>query len=85
MPVVNGRLTCCTCGADLGDAEDPYRDPTCMVCEERSAREEDKGLDDGQCDRCDGTGHSQTEDGQLCDKCGGSGRLDDDDDDEEDE
>lgn len=32
MPVVNGRLTCCTCGADLGDADDPFRDPTCVEC-----------------------------------------------------
>jgi hypothetical protein len=40
MPVVNGRLTCCTCGADLGDAEDPYRDPSCIACINREAAEE---------------------------------------------
>ena len=32
MPVLNGRLVCCMCGADLGDAADPYRDPACPVC-----------------------------------------------------
>lgn len=32
MPVINGRLTCCQCGADLGDASDPYRDPACANC-----------------------------------------------------
>lgn len=40
MLIVNGRLTCCTCGADLGDAEDPYRDPSCGACYERDMREE---------------------------------------------
>lgn len=40
MPIVNGRLTCCTCGADLGDAEDPYRDPSCVECIERDMRDE---------------------------------------------
>jgi hypothetical protein len=28
----DGRLHCCQCGADLGSAEDPYRDPDCMEC-----------------------------------------------------
>lgn len=46
MPVVNGRLTCCRCGADLGDAEDPYRDPSCMECENREARAEAEAEDD---------------------------------------
>ena len=32
MPTVNGRLICCGCGADLGDASDPYRDPDCLAC-----------------------------------------------------
>jgi hypothetical protein len=35
MPVVNGRLVCCVCGSDLGDADDPYRDPTCGYCIDR--------------------------------------------------
>jgi len=39
MPTVNGRLTCARCGEDLGDAEDPYRDPTCATCE-RDDRDE---------------------------------------------
>ena len=38
MPTVNGRLTCCQCGADLGDASDPYRDPDCMDCINREAQ-----------------------------------------------
>ena len=42
MPVVNGRLTCCSCGADLGDADDPYRDPDCLDC---LNRENDAELD----------------------------------------
>lgn len=32
MPVIDGRLTCCQCGSDLGDAEDAYADPSCGVC-----------------------------------------------------
>lgn len=40
MPVVNGRLTCCVCGADLGDAEDPYRDPDCEACDRRETQAE---------------------------------------------
>ncbi|MDP9202346.1 MAG: hypothetical protein M3P26_10515 [Gemmatimonadota bacterium] len=40
MPVVNGRLTCCVCGADLGDAEDPYRDPDCINCATNEAQAE---------------------------------------------
>ena len=40
MPVVNGRLTCCQCGADLGDAEDQSRDPDCVVCLNREHAEE---------------------------------------------
>lgn len=32
MPIIDGRLTCCQCGADLGDADDPYRDPDCERC-----------------------------------------------------
>jgi phage FluMu protein Com len=28
----DGRLRCCVCGYDLGDAEDPYRDPSCPRC-----------------------------------------------------
>jgi hypothetical protein len=35
MPIVHGRLTCFTCGNDLGDANDPYRDPNCEICEQR--------------------------------------------------
>ena len=31
------------CGADLGDAEDPYRDPSCWECEKRRMREELEG------------------------------------------
>jgi hypothetical protein len=27
-----GRLTCCSCGRDLGAAGDPYRDPDCQCC-----------------------------------------------------
>lgn len=34
------RLTCLTCGADLGDAEDPYRDPDCLACLYRSIQED---------------------------------------------
>lgn len=26
------RLHCCQCGADLGSAEDPFRDPDCAAC-----------------------------------------------------
>ena len=26
------RLYCCTCGADIGDATDPYADPNCAEC-----------------------------------------------------
>ncbi len=40
MPVVSGRLTCCSCGADLGDASDPYRDPDCGDCLNRDAQAE---------------------------------------------
>lgn len=40
MPVVDGRLTCCVCGSDLGDAEDPYRDPSCGVCLDREVEQE---------------------------------------------
>lgn len=40
MPVVDGRLTCCVCGSDLGDAEDQFMDPNCQSCEERRSREE---------------------------------------------
>ncbi len=35
MPTINGRLVCCSCGSDLGDAEDPYADPACRVCLDR--------------------------------------------------
>jgi len=28
------------CGADLGDAEDPYRDPSCGVCLDRENEED---------------------------------------------
>lgn len=45
MPVVNGRLTCCTCGADLGDAEDPYRDPDCSACLNRQEAEAEEQLE----------------------------------------
>jgi hypothetical protein len=31
-----GCLTCASCGYDLGDAGDPYRDPHCACCQERS-------------------------------------------------
>lgn len=27
------RLRCCSCGADLGPADDPYRDPSCRRCD----------------------------------------------------
>ncbi|MDF1536089.1 MAG: hypothetical protein P1S46_06235 [bacterium] len=40
MPEINGRLVCCTCGADLGDASDPYRDPDCGDCLDRELRQE---------------------------------------------
>jgi hypothetical protein len=40
MPVVHGRLTCCVCGADLGDASDPYRDPSCGECLQREAEQD---------------------------------------------
>lgn len=46
MPVVQGRLTCCGCGADLGDAEDPYRDPSCAQCERRQAIAEAEAEDE---------------------------------------
>lgn len=48
MPEVNGRLTCCTCGSDLGDAEDPYRDPACALCleAENEAEREDVAADE---------------------------------------
>lgn len=39
-PVIHGRLVCCTCGADLGDAEDPYRDPDCGECFKRQMQQE---------------------------------------------
>ena len=35
MPIEDGRLVCCQCGADLGDAEDIYRDPDCHECLDR--------------------------------------------------
>lgn len=35
MPTVNGRLTCCSCGRDLGPADDPYRDPSCQCADDR--------------------------------------------------
>lgn len=35
MPEINGRLICCVCGCDLGDANDPFRDPDCPDCLER--------------------------------------------------
>lgn len=34
------RLRCCVCGADLGSAEDPYRDPDCMDCLRREYEHE---------------------------------------------
>jgi hypothetical protein len=34
------RLTCCSCGADLGDASDPYRDPDCERCAQQAINEE---------------------------------------------
>ena len=40
MPIVNGRLVCCSCGADLGDAGDPYRDPSCLNCAQLEAEQE---------------------------------------------
>lgn len=36
----NGRLACCSCGADLGSIEQPG-DPDCRACLEREAAEED--------------------------------------------
>jgi len=42
MPEVNGRLTCCVCGADLGDASDPYRDPDCWECLMREYENEEE-------------------------------------------
>ena len=52
MPVVNGRLKCCSCGSDLGDADDPYRDPACGVCldRENEADAEADGLAEVRCD-----------------------------------
>lgn len=41
MPIENGRLVCCVCGADLGfSSDDPYADPDCEVCERRRLDEE---------------------------------------------
>lgn len=40
MPEVNGRLTCCVCGADLGDAGDIYADPDCVDCINREVEED---------------------------------------------
>lgn len=58
MPVIDGRLTCCSCGADLGDAEDPYMDPACGACPQKELLrelEDDGGPDDeGECDWADG-------------------------------
>jgi len=42
MPEVNGRLICCVCGADLGDAADPYRDPDCWECLMREYENEEE-------------------------------------------
>lgn len=36
MPTEDGRLLCCVCGTDLGDAED-MNDPDCPNCLERDA------------------------------------------------
>ena len=51
MPVIDGRLTCCSCGADLGDAEDPYLDPDCEACEKRRlvAEMEQEAEDESLC------------------------------------
>lgn len=45
------RLTCSRCGADLGPASDPYRDPDCAACIARDAQEEaeaDDRAEDGE-------------------------------------
>lgn len=34
------RLTCSRCGADLGDADDPYCDPDCIECLHRDLADE---------------------------------------------
>ena len=33
-------MTCIRCGADLGDAEDPHRDPDCLECLHRDIQDE---------------------------------------------
>lgn len=40
MPILNGRLTCCVCGSDLGSADDPGYDPDCAACQRRQEQEE---------------------------------------------
>ena len=35
-----GRLTCCVCACDLGEADDPYTDPDCRCCLRREWAEE---------------------------------------------
>lgn len=47
------RLKCSQCGADLGDAEDPYRDPDCMDCLRKSLLEEEGDVDNYSPDRCE--------------------------------
>lgn len=70
MPVVNGRLTCCTCGADLGDAEDPYRDPDCRACLRRECEQyEQEAKDEGQ-DDPDSLNYRGTEPFAGCHACG---------------
>lgn len=42
MSEIDGRLICCSCGNDLGDADDPYRDPDCEVCLRRELEQLDE-------------------------------------------
>jgi hypothetical protein len=47
----DGRLRCCVCGFDLGDASDQSRDPDCIACLNRQEQEEEENAD-----RCRGCG-----------------------------
>lgn len=74
MPSINGRLICCSCGADLGDASDPYRDPDCENClraEIELETERDTSIPDGQCHSC-GREYQRTPDdafSAICPDC----------------
>lgn len=45
-PRADDRLRCCVCGADLGPADDPYRDPDCMDCLKREWEQEAQAAED---------------------------------------